>query len=292
MLKSLPAPLKFFPVERGVYEVAPGLKPLGENKVFTFDTEFARFRENKLACQAERVAKYFQTANFSPEVSRAVNEFLVTQLIKEVPDLFSREENVLHCRLTGETIAVDFAAICMQIQEDVAVVCRDGDKNWLAAIHLCSPSHWAAEDKIGKNFVDIHAPVPHIEKINNIAGNLVNGMISRGPFMRSVWGIAKDFRLNQHPVQPTKPISAPAKSPFVLRYERQVIWSLPEVEASVFFIRPYFTEAGEIRRNPRERDLLRAGLLSMSAQSREYKGIAHDFTQMIAWLDSFHKNNS
>lgn len=305
---NLPKPFRYFPIENGIYEVAPGLRPLGFNFgngerdkfVFQIDDQYLNYRENKIACYQERISKYFQTANYSAKVSAAVNKFLVAQITKEYPELFSFKNETLFCAVTEQQIRFssgpDFLeSFCLQVQEDIAVVCRDGEKDWLAAIHLCSPSHWSAEEKVGKNFVDIHLPVPGIEKINSTAAQLVNGMIAKGPWVRFVWGVGSDKRLNHHPIPP------PGKNPniwkgrsfnanqsgssFFIRYERQVIIGLPEVSAALFFTRPYFLDGNEIKANVRERDLLRSALLSMNASSLKYKGLAESRDEIISWLD-------
>jgi hypothetical protein len=45
-----------------------------------------------------------------------------------------------------------FDMLCAQLQEDFAICCTNEHEDWLAAIHLCAPNHWAAGDKIGKPF--------------------------------------------------------------------------------------------------------------------------------------------
>ncbi|MBY0469919.1 DUF3445 domain-containing protein [bacterium] len=311
MFEDLPQPTRYFPIERGVYEVAAGLKPLGQEHVFQIDNQFEKYRTNKEACRAENLKKYFLTQDYSPTVSREVNRFLVHQFVKEHPTHFSWDGSTLQCALTGDELKLDsnyelvshdkyvsaFDALCSQVQEDIAVMRRDTSipKNWLAALHLCSPSHWAASQKIGKNFFDIHSPVAGIEKLNKFADNLVDTMIRKGPFSRFVWSFGTDDRLNHHPDAP--PGWDPAEwkgrtfrrtgngSPFMLRVERQVLWGLPEVDASVFMIRTSFVDGNEIRRSQRERSLLRAGLLSMTPESRIYKGLDSCFDEIISWLD-------
>ena len=62
---SLPQPASYFSTGKGVYEVAPGLRPFGtsfgngelDQKVFQFDQEFSRYRENKIACLSENARK-------------------------------------------------------------------------------------------------------------------------------------------------------------------------------------------------------------------------------------------
>jgi len=356
----LPPPARYFPIEKGTYEVAPGLKglsqPMGNGprdaQVFQFDSEFRKYRENKLRCRQEDLAKYHLTSDYEPSVSTAVNRFIVARLTEEHPEYFrwnaSQSTGSLFCALTGETIEFDekfelsgvappsmadvadanripyktaFDALCSQIQEDVAVVTSDPDseasdgsmgRDWLAAIHLCSPGHWAAADKIGKNFFDIHTPVAGIEKVNRAAKSLIDAVIHKGPYVRFVWGFGTDKRLNHHPTPPPgvpveewrgrsfrPPASQPhpatqvnsamrstQDSPFILRVERQVLWGLPEVRSSLFLIRVYFIDGDEIRRDPRESALLRSGLLSMTQQSRVYKGLDGCMDEVIAWLDN------
>lgn len=342
---QLPAPARYFPLDRGIYEVAPGLRALGpplqnafgngvaDTLAFQLDHDFARYRANTLACRSERLEKYYGTADYPPEVSRAVNEFIAKKLTSEHPNLFqlqpatsgkARSSNgsaalaSLHCKLTGEVLTFDsdfqlapaqpqsnfplappyasaLDALASQVQEDIAVTVRRGGRDWLAAIHLCSPSHWAAEDKLGKSFFDIHAPVPGIDKINRAAASFVDAMIHKGPYVRFVWGFGSDTRLNHHPVP--APGHDPAEwkgrsfdpnrkgSPFILRVERQTLHGLPEVEASVFTIRVSFIDGQEIRKNPHERHLLKSALLSMSPESRRYKGLDTCMDALVSWLD-------
>jgi len=189
-----------------------------------------------------------------------------------------------------------FDALCSQVQEDIAVMRMDSTgRDWLAAIHLCAPGHWSAGDKIGKNFFSIHAPVAEVERMNRAASALVDAMIRKGPYVRFVWGFSTDLRLNHHPEPPPgadpktwkgRTFDASAASPFLLRVERQVTWGLPEVNAAIFTIRVYYVDGNEIKANPAERALLRSGLLSMTENSRRYKGLDKCMDEVLIWLDS------
>lgn len=328
-----------------MYEVVAGLRALGtdfgngaaDERVFQIDRDFSSYRKNKLQCRAERLGKYYATADYSPDVERAVTRFLVSRLTCEYPQLFSLDKqadgvSALRCVLTSEELIFDremrlvgvrgaedvddggddeeddvavvppyasaFDALCSQVQEDVAVVSRAQDgTDHLSAIHLCSPSHWAAEDKIGKDFRFLHQPVPGIERVNQTSAALVDAMIKRGPYVRFAWGIAADERLNHHPSLPSAGLTSDERcgqifqseqtdAPFVLRVERQVLCGLPEANAAIFTIRVYFVSGAEIRRDPRKRDLFRAALLSMTPESRTYKGLKNCLPELIAWLDA------
>lgn len=326
----LQTPARYFPLDKGIYEVAPGLRNFGmsfgnsahDEHVFQLDLEFERYRANKIECRRENLGKYCLEHELAPEVAREVTRFMVGRLAMEHGEHFQQShgpggEFVLDCKLTGETLRFDgnhaligasggavgappyvsaFDALCSQVQEDVAVMRADGEgKDWLAAIHLCAPGHWAAGDKIGKNFFSIHAPVADVERMNRAASALVDAMIRKGPYVRFVWGFATDRRLNHHPVPPPgvpveqwrgRTWDPEARPPFLLRVERQVTWGLPEVNAAMFLIRVYYIDGNEIKANPAERALLRSGLLSMSEASRRYKGLDRCMDQVIGWLDT------
>ena len=186
-------------------------------------------------------------------------------------------------------------ALACQLQEDLAVVCRaDGEENWLAALHLCFPSHWAAEAKIGRDFATVHRPVPGMERTNRNANEIVDAMIDRGPYVRFVWGLSTDSRLNHHPKPPVRLPAGeraawlgrrfdPADPRLFLRVERQVIWGFPQSHAALFAIRTYLADVASMRRDRWRREMLCAALRSMSVESLQYKGIA-DREAIISWL--------
>ena len=298
------APARYFPITRGLYEVTPGLKPLGtdfgngvmDSRVFQIDTDFPRFRANKLACRKDRLEKYFQQSDLSADTERALVEWLIDRFTTEYPNLFSIEANRLICRHTGASIDLSggglLDALANQVAEDICLVCRDDSHDWLAAAHVCSPGHWSAQDKIGKPFTAIHQPVPGIESINRRADQFVDMMIHRGPFVRFAWGFGTDDRLNHHPQPPNGVdpdewqgrIFDPQNPKFFLRVERQVMWGLPNANAAVFVIRVSHLSGDQIRSNPTESEQLISALKSMTAESRRYKGLEGSLDAVLAWL--------
>lgn len=166
--------------------------------------------------------------------------------------------------------------------------------NPLIAIHLCYPNHWSAEEKIGKDFAAVHAPVAAIDKINQRSQAIVNTIIARDPMVRFAWGLSTDTRLNHHP---TIPLDIQVElwqgrefnlhSPrLYLRIERQTIWGLPEYEAALFTIRTYFRDCSAIKKDPILRPKLVAALDSMTADSLVYKGLAESKDSILRWLNN------
>ncbi|NBY19953.1 DUF3445 domain-containing protein [bacterium] len=326
---NLPKPARYFPLDKGIYEVAPNFRNFGtdfgngsqDQKTFQLDSQFSLYRCNKLACRSERLSKYVLAHELTQEIECGVYEFMVNRMLLDWPNLFvlDSSENLrkLHCKLTGETLLFDRAwiwigvenanvsptyvsgldALACQIQEDIAITSRTEEKKegWLSALHLCSPSHWAPESKIGRNFADVHRPIAGAEKMIRTGAQLVDGSIRKGPYVRFVWGFGTDSRLNHHPEAPSGVDpdqwkgrvfdKSSEKSPFILRLERQLIFGLPHLEAYFFGIHVYFIDGEEIRRNDRERNLLRSALLSMTPESLDYKGLRDCLPEVIDWFD-------
>jgi hypothetical protein len=319
----------YFPLDKGRYEVKPGLLPFGtsfgngkaDEQVFQIDSNFPYYRQMKLVARGESLNKYYQTYNYSPAVGSAITRLIIARLSLEYPQLFHYEilgkhKGVFHSNITGETLYLDanwqlqelqtrqnpvfpayasiFDALASQVQEDLVVVCRDvNSNNWVSAIHLCYPNHWAAESKIGQDFATVHAPVAGIEKINQRAKAMVHTMIAGKPMVRFAWGLSTDTRLNHHPEPPPHiPVTQWYGRQFnlqhprlYLRIERQVIWGLPEYDAALFTIRTYFRDCAAIKEDDKMRKQLYAALESMSPESLVYKGLADSRDSILAWLN-------
>ncbi|HWD38661.1 MAG TPA: heme-dependent oxidative N-demethylase subunit alpha family protein [Fimbriimonas sp.] len=283
---SLPSPARYSPWSKGVYEVAPNLRPFGfdfgngelDRKLFQFDSEFARYRESKLRSLAERGGKYRCRQDLPPEVESAVSDLIVRRLLEDWPELFQLSEEGLACRLTGETVPLLLDDLLLQVQGDAAVVCTAHDRDWVGYVNVCNPSHWRPTDKIGLSFFESHLPVPGFERINAVAPAMVDAMVRKGPFVRFVWGLESDDRLNHHLEAPPGEdedvwYGRRFEEGLFVRTERQTLWPLPEVGAALFVIRVYVRPADEVRRDPGSWDALVRAVDSMSPAAKEYKGL-------------------
>jgi dimethylamine monooxygenase subunit A len=294
----------------GGYSTAPGLTAMGkvapeEQFVFQIDEQYDDFIENKRRCRRERLNKYYLEEKFYPETAAAVNRLLVHRLGVEYPGQFRPQGPcVLHNKRTGEMIRWGddwinvqdgrytslFDALCSQVPEDIAVCQLERTSDWLAAIHLSSPNHWAAGDKIGKPFGEVHGPVPGMEKLNQHYFKMLDTAVRKGPFIRFAWGIATDKRLNHHPDAP--PGTDPgywqgrrvgdSNEPIYLRVERQVIVGLPECDAFVFTIRTYFYGIDDLASD--EKKALLSAVENMSPQSLAYKGLTGALDSLLRRL--------
>lgn len=297
---SLPAPARYYPWTRGIYDVAPGLRPFGtdfgngeaDRRVFQIDDQFDIYADNKRRCLRERRGKYVRALRLSREVEWAAIDLITNRLATEYPARYRREVHDRHISLFDGDTRYDLGAmgrhdrsdgldfLCRLVQEDVAIVQTLDQSDWVSYLHLCSPSHWSAEAKIGRSFFDVHEPIPAFERVNAVASTLVETMVGKGPFVRFVWGVESDDRLNHHPEPPPgeDPVAWNGRTfdsgRFWVRTERQVIWGMPSVGASLFTIRVAYVSDIEVLADERLHSSLRAALYSMSPAAREYKGIA------------------
>jgi len=295
--------MKYLPFLDGKYSVAPGLLPIRrvqherDKFIFQIDEEYDEYLHNKLLCREENIRKYFCEEKLYGRTCRVINQYILKQLLEEYPGRFFFNKNGSLFNLvnmkTGEQIFWDedfisvsgkryislFDALSCQVQEDFAVCQLHEDKDWMAAIHLCAPNHWAAEDKIGRSFDIVHAPVAGMEKTMPHYFKMLQTIVHRGAFTRFAWGIATDKRLNHHPKPPegADPVLWCGRSldettnELYVRVERQNLIGFIDVNAFLFTIRTYFYSIYEL--SVEEKAALMAAVESMPDASLLYKGL-------------------
>jgi hypothetical protein len=320
---ALPRPCRYFPLRQGRYDIKPGLFAFGtdfgngeaDRKLVQVDDQYAAYRREKLAARKESLPKYYRTAGVASALIHRVAEFLIQRAAADQPDHFRLTQDVrglrLDCRLSGEILSfrnglarneaqgnsaavrpgyVDaFDAIACQLQEDLAVVTFDPNgPDTLRALHLCLPNYWSAEEKIGRGFAQIHAPVPGMAKTYPKPDHILRAMSSKGPCVRFVWGLVTDPRLNHHPHPPP---NVPtwrwhgrdfnhARPRMYLRVERQVLWGLGD--AALFLIRTYLSDCDALERE--EREHLYTAIAGMTEAQLRYKGLAGYREAVLRWL--------
>ena len=323
---ALHQPASYFPLSDGRYRVSPGLFRFGtdfgngdkDQHYFQIDSDFFDYRDNKLRARGERLGKYYCDELNEPPVLRRIHAHIIKRLSHEHPLLYELEIGSravgLHCHLTGEVLVFDkeynfrealnsnypspvyqsgLDALACQLQEDIAVVtAAEAGDNRLAALHLCFPNHWAAEDKIGKSFDIIHQPVAGMAATNNKSAQIVSSMIRQSPYVRFAWGIATDRRLNHHPVAP-KPQQqhwqgrrfTGSNESLYLRIERQTTNGFPDIDTALFTIRTYFTDIAQLKKsNPPQVRAIHDAISSMTDAQLRYKGLYQDKTRILKWL--------
>lgn len=326
-------PARYLPFTTGKYDVKPGLHRFAtdfgnrqaDHLIFQIDCQFDQYRKEKLDARSEQLDRYVLFHEYPPPVSSTVTEFIARRLCDEYPNHFQLQRDVnqwqIDCRLTNERLVFDelwqfnqsasdsrvkprynsaLDALAAQVQEDLAVTCTLDNRHWMAAMHVCLPSHWSPAEKIGCTFAEIHSPVPGIEPVTKQQQEYVNQMVcaDRG-LVRFVWGLQRDHHLNRHPDSPPRQPDNSAegqppnlhRSPPFFRVERQTIWGLPHIGASLFTIHPFLINVAEIREDPNHRRSLLSALGTMSDEQLAYKGLASWRHELTTWLSSADPKN-
>lgn len=171
----------------------------------------------------------------------------------------------------SDDLESDFLELSLCIQEDFALLQRDSEgSDRLVLLSVCMPSGWAPEGLLGRDFERIHAPVPRFEELSKRRRQLVQAMTVRGPYVRFVWSITADPRLDHHPVHAPRDPWREAGTGY-LRVERQVTVPFPDVAGSLFLIRTYVYPVGDLPIEKRR--ILHDATLQMPPEVRRYKGL-------------------
>ncbi len=295
--------MRYLPFIDGKYSTAPGLYPTDKAEhptdrlIFQIDENYPEYIGNKLSGRKENIHKYYCEKDLNPQTAATVNRYIANQLVKEHPQVFSVQKNDGHfiflnsktgehfqwdedwVHIVGDTYLSLLDALSSQVQEDIAICQLQEDKDWMAAIHLFSPNHWDARDKIGRPFDAVHAIVPGMEKTIQHYPKILQSIVHKGPFTRFAWGMSTDARLNHHPEPPPgvahhywygRKIGEGDYDIFI-RVERQSLVGFPETNAFFFAIRTFFYPMNDL--NAQEKKALYTAVETMSEKSLRYKGL-------------------
>ncbi|MBI1338184.1 MAG: DUF3445 domain-containing protein [Phycisphaera sp.] len=274
---------RHFPFESGRYETAMGVRAL-DGPAFVRDGELERYRVAKSASRATTLYH-----DCSTEVLQHVWSFVRSEVGK-----------AYGLQLAEQYHTGTFESLGGQIAEDLAIVCLENDRDWVAMLDVRLPSGWppepqeapqapepqeapqapqAPEGKIGRSFAQVHAPVPGMEKLNLAGASIVKMMIEKPAMERAVWGLQFDDQLDKHPARASMTPFDPASPRVVVRHERQIIVGFPRVRAALFIIR--LTLHDLVTLSSTQRASLAAALESMWLRQRVYKGVADHFDRIV-----------
>jgi len=177
----------------------------------------------------------------------------------------------------------------LAFEEDFAVL--DGASGTLPWLCVCVPSHWAPEEKLGLDFVALHAPVADNAAIVGAAQHLVALATGGDCWERFVWTISPSARYDQNPRRHPRtpwPVSlddeAFAASCW-LRVERQCFFPVGEgTRQAVFTIRLMLQTLTQAVAAPGNAARLHESLASMSDAVLDYKGLRAARGPLLRWL--------
>lgn len=261
----------YFPVSPRPLKMVAGLSRFGsdfgqgarDGRFFQLDAERAHYLNEKRRAPKER-HMLGASDEVALEARAAALAFMRATLAREAPDVLAEAER-------DHATRDPFDALACAVQEDFCVVCAGEQFAGRATvIDVRFPSGWRPERLAEADFAAIHAPVPGLLSHPSTASSMVRTMVERGPFVRFVWTLSPDEKLDHHPAAAGRVAWEHARGVW-LRVERQVTVPLAPVPASLFLIRTYLYPLSEL--SPEQRAHLLTALSVMPADVRAYKGL-------------------
>ena len=178
--------------------------------------------------------------------------------------------------------------LSLAFDEDFALVdASTGTLPWLA---VALPSHWAPQDKIGRHFREVHAPVADNALLLRASDHLMRMVCGPERWERFVWNVTRHPRLNAHPanVDPAPwPADAFADAPAPRawwRSERQTFIALPGRSMAVFTIEVQVEPLARAIDSADKAARLHDAIATMSTNVLAYRSLAAVREPLLAWL--------
>jgi len=182
------------------------------------------------------------------------------------------------------------ALLCLAFAQDFAII--DGDSARIPWLAVCLPSNWAPEDKVGRHFAEVHAPVADNQLLIAAGDHLARLVTQPDRWERFVWTITRHPHLRAHPghVDPAPwPASAGADeiaARAFFRTEHQTFIPVPGARQAVFTIHVELAPLALALATPAHARQVRDALSTMSPAVLAYRGLAEVRERLLAWLEA------
>jgi hypothetical protein len=205
------------------------------------------------------------------------------EVIELAPGPFGLGDEAARC-LRGLPPAWRLAGlVCLAFEQDFAVVdAGDASIPWLA---VCLPSFWAPEEKVGRHFAEVHAPVADNSLLLKASEALTRTVTGPTRWERFVWTITDHPRLHAHPdrLAARRWADTPVASAW-WRTEHQTFIPLPELASAVFTIHVEVQALADAVADPGRAAQLHAAVSSMTPAVLAYRGLTDVRDSLLGWL--------
>ncbi len=173
--------------------------------------------------------------------------------------------------------------LSLAFAEDFAVI--DGQDTRIPWLAVALPSHWSPQDKVGRLFAQVHAPVADNALLVQAAQGLSRLVTGEQCWERFVWTISPHGRLDGHPDRvPAGRWGGVSAANAWWRTERQTFIPVAGVQQAVFTILVQVQPLAEAIDSPARAARLYDALASMSADVLAYRGLTSMRGPLLAWL--------
>jgi dimethylamine monooxygenase subunit A len=182
------------------------------------------------------------------------------------------------------------ALMSLAFAEDFAVI--DGRTAHIPWLAVCLPSGWAPEEKVGRHFAEVHAPVADNQLLVTASDHLARLVTGRERWARDVWSITRHPRLHAHPARlDPAPWPATANAHTLaerafFRTEHQTFIPVPQRHQAVFTIHVTLTPLTQAVTHAAQARQLHDALASMSEAVLAYRGLTDARDRLLEWLQA------
>lgn len=263
-------PFDYNPAKNGVVATSPVIPKIGTNSSLNeieIDQNYYRYTRNKIVTRLQSpIDMFYQTSDQLTKTQKKVAvSALMDMAVRSAPGVFDRFDNTFEnkkVRLFGSqkedggvSLSDDhlrdkfvdfFDFVCMQIQEDVLLVSNIDGTPRVSLCHAFAPNGWGANTVINKSFEDLHSEVMFSDgKLVFPNGNKLAIKLTKSPCKLERVGAIGFYTnpiLNRHPaLRPPEEYNtfSPDKPELYLKFERQTITGLPEIDSFLFIVKNY-----------------------------------------------------
>ena len=271
--------MTYMPVDGKPDRMHVGARALDLTKWIEINSDYEIDLAQKQDLLTKKHDEVFVSIPLGDAGSREVLELLSEHLLRIFPERWPNEVSVdpsLH----------PLEAASLLVQEDLCLMSQVGNDWILSAASLCFPSRWDVREKIGKNLLGIHGPVPHYaETIGAATQNIFDKLTVERPVWRVNWTVMDSGELHQ-PTAVRSPdamevTSSNIEESLYFRRERQTLRKLPDSGDILFTIRTYSdTFAQVVKQFPDFRQHIGTTIAGSTPQLVDYKGWANILNEL------------
>lgn len=249
------------------------------------------------ACIAQELPEYtsFEGASFTSKLLGVSLEQDGTLHFERESALFPELGMACYEHLQGLS---DFERLCdllrLSVQEDLVIsqVIDDGGSDRMECLLVPIPVKWDPLEKIGLTFAGVHAPIPNNDRLMGAAPNLVQAIMTKGPFVRYNWSISTS-RLCRNPAIEENYRAADAilgqldsydemMQGVHFRSERQTLVAFPQHNRYLFTIHTYLHPFAEVLTTRERQQTMLDVLQTVPTDVREHRGIVNGVIDHLA----------
>jgi dimethylamine monooxygenase subunit A len=180
-----------------------------------------------------------------------------------------------------------------QVQEDLVLLNTPGE---IVAGHLCFPSGWSLNEKMGRQFIEVHAPLPVLTApMIQAANNLIERLPLNKPVVRNNWGFRLGNQLDlssKHAMWYRKKLAdenhgmnlTNIGEKIFLRVEHQTLTRLPKSGYVLFTIHTYQNVLAAEAAIPERKAGMYTFLKSTPKELIEYKQMEGFYDLLLEYL--------